>query len=145
MTGLTVLSTLSFNNNAGLCAPIDEAFQIWLLSVTSVRGSSCAPMDSAEDRAVLVELYNATDGANWTNNTNWLSDRPIREWHGVINDADGRVSDLLLGRNELTGEIPKELGNLSNLKQSVSTCQPVDRGDTGGVGQPLQPAMADPP
>ena len=116
LTGLTVLSMLSFNNNAGLCAPIDEAFQIWLLSVTSVRGSSCAPMDSAEDRAVLVELYNATDGANWTNNTNWLSDRPIREWHGVINDADGRVSDLLLGRNELTGEIPKELGSLSNLK-----------------------------
>ena len=115
LTGLTVLSTLSFNNNAGLCAPIDEAFQIWLLSVTSVRGSSCAPMDSAEDRAVLVELYNATDGANWTNNTNWLSDRPIREWHGVINDADGRVSELLLGTNELTGEIPTELGSLSNL------------------------------
>ena len=117
LTGLTVLVTLSFYNNAGLCAPIDEAFQIWLQSVTSVSGSSCAPMDSAEDRAVLVELYNATDGANWTNNTNWLSDRPIREWHGVINDADGRVSELLLGRNELTGKIPTELGNLSSLTQ----------------------------
>ena len=116
LTGLTVLVTLSFYNNAGLCAPIDEAFQIWLQSVTSVSGSSCAPMDSAEDRAVLVELYNATDGANWTNNTNWLSDRPIREWHGVINDADGRVSELLLGRNEMAGEIPTELGNLSSLQ-----------------------------
>ncbi len=117
LTGLTVLVTLSFYNNAGLCAPIDEAFQIWLQSVTSVSGSSCAPMDSAEDRAVLVELYNATDGANWTNNTNWLSDRPIREWHRVINDADGRVSELLLGRNEMAGEIPTELGNLSSLTQ----------------------------
>ena len=117
LTGLTVLSTLSFNNNAGLCAPIDEAFQIWLQSVTYVSGSSCAPMDSAEDRAVLVELYNATDGANWTNNTNWLSDRPIREWHGVINDADGRVSKLLLGSNEMAGEIPTELGNLSSLTE----------------------------
>ena len=68
---------------------------------------------------MLVELYNATDGANWTNNTNWLSDRPIREWHGVINDADGRVSDLFLSSNQLTGEIPKELGNLSNLQESV--------------------------
>ena len=119
LTGLTVLSMLSFNNNAGLCAPIDEAFQIWLLSVTSVSGSSCAPMDSAEDRAVLVELYNATDGANWTNNTNWLSDRPIREWHGVVNDADGRVSELRLVTNELTGEIPTELGSLSNLQRLI--------------------------
>ena len=117
LTGLTVLVTLSFCNNAGLCAPIDEAFQIWLQSVTSVSGSSCAPMHSAEDRAVLVELYNATDGANWTNNTHWLSDQPIREWHGVINDADGRVSELLLGRNEMAGEIPTELGNLSSLTQ----------------------------
>ena len=115
LTGLTVLVSLSFYNNAGLCAPIDEAFQIWLQSVTSVSGSSCVPMDSAEDRAVLVELYNATDGANWTNNTNWLSDRPIREWHGVINDADGRVTEVILFRNQLTGEIPTELGNLSNL------------------------------
>ena len=119
LTGLTVLVTLSFHDNAGLCAPIDEAFQTWLKSVSLVSGSSCAPMDSAEDRAVLVEFYNATDGANWTDNTNWLSDRPIREWHGVSNDADGRVSDLLLGRNELTGEIPTELGSLSNLTNLV--------------------------
>ena len=119
LTGLTVLVTLSFHDNAGLCAPIDEAFQTWLKSVSLVSGSSCAPMDSAEDRAVLVEFYNVTDGANWTDNTNWLSDRPIREWHGVSNDADGRVSDLLLGRNELTGEIPTELGSLSNLTNLV--------------------------
>ena len=76
-----------------------------------VRGSSCAPMDSAEDRAVLVELYNATDGANWTNNTNWLSDRPFREWRGVTNDASGLVIGLRLLRNQLTGEIPSELGS----------------------------------
>ena len=34
-------------------------------------------------RGVLVAIYNATGGANWTNNTNWLSDRPIGEWYGV--------------------------------------------------------------
>ena len=57
LTGLTVLVWFTFRNNSGLCAPVDEAFQTWLQSVSSVRGSSCAPMDSAEDRAVLVELY----------------------------------------------------------------------------------------
>ena len=115
LTGLTLLAGFVFHNNSGLCAPVDEAFQTWLQSVSTVRGSSCAPMDSAEDRAALVELYNATGGASWTNNTNWLSDRPIREWYGVSNDPDGRVSELDLSDNELTGEIPTELGNLSNL------------------------------
>ena len=117
LTGLTALVRFTFHNNSGLCAPVDEAFQTWLQSVSTVRGSSCAPMDSAEDRATLVELYNATGGASWTNNTNWLSDRPIREWYGVGNDPDGRVSDLSLSGNELTGEIPRELGSLSNLER----------------------------
>ena len=72
--------------------------------------------DSAEDRAVLVELYNATDGANWADNTNWLSDEPMREWHGVTTDDEGRVAELSLSDNQLTGEIPTELGNLSNLQ-----------------------------
>ena len=115
LTGLTVLAGFVFHNNSGLCAPVDEAFQTWLQSVSTVRGSSCAPIDSAEDRAALVKLYNATGGASWTNNTNWPSDRPIREWYGVSNGPDGRVSELDLSDNELTGEIPTELGNLSNL------------------------------
>ena len=144
LTGLMVLRSLYFDNNAGLCAPIEEAFQTWLKSVSLVSGSSCAPMDSAEDRAVLVELYNATDGANWTNNTKWLSDRPIREWHGVINDADGRVSDLSLLRNELTGEIPTELGSLSNLKNLYLHANQLTGEIPTGTGRPLQPAKAVP-
>ena len=36
------------------------------------------PTGSAEpDRTVLEALYNATDGPNWFNNENWLSDRPL--------------------------------------------------------------------
>ena len=33
--------------------------------------------DSATDRAALVALYDATEGPNWTNNTNWLSRKSI--------------------------------------------------------------------
>ena len=116
LTGLTRLGTFEFHRNSGLCAPVDEAFQAWLQGISSAQGSSCAPVDSQADRAVLVELHNATNGENWANNTSWLSDRPIREWHGVTNDADGRVTGLYLDRNQLTGEIPMELGNLSELQ-----------------------------
>ena len=71
--------------------------------------------DAATDRAALVALYNATDGANWLNNGNWLSNAPMGEWHGVTTDSDGRVTHLNLRHNQLTGEIPAELGNLTNL------------------------------
>ena len=116
LVGLTVLESFIFHYNPGLCAPIDEAFQTWLGSISTVLGSSCAPADSPEDRAVLVQVHSATDGANWTNNTNWLSEHLTREWYGVTNDSNGRVHGLFLGSNQLTGKIPSELGDLANLR-----------------------------
>ena len=69
------------------------------------------------DRAALVALYNATDGPNWNNNTNWLTDAPISEWYGVTTRSwDGRVSSLALSNNNLTGQIPPELGSLDRLR-----------------------------
>ena len=117
LSGISGLESFHFHNNPGLCAPIDETFQAWLRGIAEVRGSSCAPEDSLEDREALVELYGALNGENWTNSTNWLSDRPVRAWHGVTNDASGQVVGLVLGWNELTGEIPKELVSLSNLQR----------------------------
>ena len=70
----------------------------------------------ATDKAALVALYEATDGDNWTNNTNWLSDRPLGEWHGVTTDDDEWVTSLELSGNQLSGSIPPELGNLAYLK-----------------------------
>ena len=70
----------------------------------------------ASDRAALVAFYEATDGPNWVNSTNWLSDRPIGEWHGVTADGDGRVTQLDLNENQLSGPIPAELGGLTNLE-----------------------------
>ena len=68
------------------------------------------------DRAALVALYNATDGPNWTDNANWLSDAPIGQWYGVITDGRGRVIELHLLGNQLSGSIPPALGNLANLE-----------------------------
>ena len=117
LTGISGLESFHFHNNPGLCAPIDETFQAWLRGIAEVRGSSCALEDSLDDREALVELYDALDGENWTNNANWLTERPIREWYGVTNDASGRVTRLLLDSNGLAGELPKGLGSLSNLKR----------------------------
>ena len=78
------------------------------------------------DRAALMALYNATDGPNWVDNTNWLTDAPLGEWYGVSTDAAGRVVRIdLAGRYDyearqyvshgLRGELPAELANLTNL------------------------------
>ena len=74
---------------------------------------------SAEtDREALVAFYNATNGKNWFENDNWLSDAPLGEWKGVTTNGDGRVTVLYLNNNALrSGEIPAELGSLSNLTE----------------------------
>ena len=69
------------------------------------------------DRAALEAFYDATGGASWTNNTNWKTDAPLGEWHGVTTDVAGRVTNLrLTRRNGLAGQIPREIGNLANLR-----------------------------
>ena len=69
----------------------------------------------SRDRAALVAFYYAMDGANWSNN--WLSSAPIGDWHGVTAEARGRVTELTLGDNGLSGEILPELGSLSELTE----------------------------
>ena len=77
----------------------------------------CGASESSSDRAALVALYHAADGANWSNNRNWLSDAPLGEWHGVTTDRSGQVTELRLPQNQLSGPIPPELGSLANLEQ----------------------------
>lgn len=71
----------------------------------------------------LKALYMATDGDNWTRNDNWLSDKPITEWYGIVG-ADHQirgkeptlsVTSIKLINNNLVGEIPKEIGFLDDL------------------------------
>ena len=69
------------------------------------------------DRASLVALYNATDGANWTNSANWNTDAALDTWYGVTTDSDDRVTSLALGSNSLTGSLPAELGDLDMLTE----------------------------
>ena len=71
---------------------------------------------SPEIREALVALYRATNGPGWTNSKNWMSTAPIHQWRGVVSDCDGSVSGLTLNSNQLAGQIPSELGSLSELK-----------------------------
>ena len=89
-----------------------------LLPVLLCLASGAQAQDGvATDKAALTVLYNATDGANWTPNTNWTSQEPLSSWHGVTTDSAGRVTALRLVGNGLNGTLPTALGDLSELEQ----------------------------
>ena len=93
-----------------------------------------ATEDVPTDRDVLVAFYDATNGRNWSNSQNWLSDGPLDSWHGVATDSNGRVSRLSLLDNGLRGSIPPELGYLSNLEWLGLTNIRSVRVGTEGIG-----------
>ncbi len=95
---------------AGVVSPSDQA-------LSTPTADAVNTQTSASDRAALVALYNATDGPNWKNNTNWLSSAALGEWYGVFTDSGGRVVGLSLYGNWLSGAIPTEMGNLTNLTE----------------------------
>ena len=76
------------------------------------------PEEVQQDREALIAFYKATNGDNWIHNDNWCTDKPLNEWYGVsINYETGRVIVLNLGENNLTGSLPKEIGNLTKLEK----------------------------
>ena len=70
----------------------------------------------ALEREALIAIYNALDGDNWTNNTNWCSDKPVSEWYGIGVAENGSVSSISLRENNLSGVLPEEIGDLTRLK-----------------------------
>ncbi len=83
-------------------------------TATAAATPTVTPTPATTERGALIALYQATDGANWRVNDNWLSDEPLATWYGVSTDNSGRVTGLNLGENRLRGSLPN-LSALSNL------------------------------
>ncbi len=66
-----------------------------------------------QDSLALVALYDATNGDQWKNNSNWLFD-PVSTWYGITLQGD-RVYVISLYDNGLEGYIPDEIGELTGL------------------------------
>ncbi len=89
-------------------------FIFLLLTVTS----SFSQVPTSE-RDALIALYNATNGANWQQKTNWNTAASVSSWYGVtVSYVSGvaHVSKIDLHYNNLNGVIPIEIGNFSKLE-----------------------------
>ncbi len=91
-----------------VAVPVQPVASVW---------PGCATQSSISqvECDTLVTFYDATGGDGWTNRTGWLVEDDPCDWVGVT-CADGSVTGLVLFDNLLSGSIPPELGNLTNLQ-----------------------------
>lgn len=96
------------------CKKIFLMLALMLTSVTSVSAVS------AVERAALAAFYNSTNGDTWQNILfSWNINDPLDEpcfWDGIFCDANGNVTTIFMGDNNLTGSIPPEIGDLTALE-----------------------------
>ena len=120
--------TLTWSSSDTTVATVDQ--EGWVLGVaegsveiTAASGALSASKTLAVQgeadlmRGALIALYESTDGPNWKQNENWLSDAPFEDWYGVSTDAEGRVTQLSLVDNRLRGTIPRQIENLKTLRR----------------------------
>ncbi len=97
----------------GLCAPRDRVFQSWLASILNHQGG---PGCTLPPRQVFTAFFEATGGADWTNNANWLRDAPVASWFGLTLE-DSLLTALELPDNGLAGTLPPAVGDFLDLKR----------------------------
>ncbi|MEP4780047.1 MAG: PKD domain-containing protein, partial [Algibacter sp.] len=93
------------------------------ITVEEEQLDACGVSHSIRD--ILLEFYQATNGANWTNtlanNQPWDINIPVCDWYGIttgLNSTTAKfgVLDIYLSNNNLEGYIPESLGDLPEYK-----------------------------
>ncbi len=91
----------------------------------------------------LVAIFVATGGADWSTNHGWLTPTDPCDWIGVM-CRDGRPDSLALLANNLVGELPSEIGDLTSLR--LLFVENNSSGVVGGQGDlrgPIPPRLAE--
>jgi photosystem II stability/assembly factor-like uncharacterized protein len=70
-----------------------------------------------QDYDALLAFYTATNGDGWTTKTGWLgpNDATVGTWFGVVVE-NGRVVQINLPNNNLSGTLPAQLADLTALR-----------------------------
>lgn len=87
---------------------------ILILATGIFKTSETCAQVNMQDSLALVDLYNSTNGASWSNP--WTLTQPVTTWQGVELDINKyHVISLDLELDNLSGTIPSSLSNLQSL------------------------------
>ena len=102
--------------------PAEELALRWLIEDDPLN-LTASDHFQVQQRYALVTLRisaKAPNGRDWTSNTGWLTADGECTWFGILCTSYGElqavVEQIDLGRNQLQGRIPADLGLLQNLK-----------------------------
>ncbi|MDN4164231.1 T9SS type A sorting domain-containing protein [Cytophagales bacterium LB-30] len=90
------------------------------------------PGNRMTDSLTLVKLYQSTNGSNWTQKSNWLTN-PLDTWHGIQLE-NNRVVKVELSNNQLAGVLPSDLSTLSELRKLDLTINQITGEIPGSLG-----------
>ena len=93
------------NEQSEICGVPLQASCSFCTSSQSSGNSSCNALES---------IFYKTEGVDWGNHSGWLAQADPCEWHG-IDCSNDEISTITLPNNNLTGKIPEEIGELTNL------------------------------
>lgn len=99
-------------------------FSLFFLTLPALQMQGVG-FDLESDSLALVALYNECGGENGSGYDNWISG-PLSEWENVtVSDVDGtdRVTHVEFKYMTVTGSLPEELGNLSEMSGKIQFYQ----------------------
>ena len=85
-------------------------------NLQSDRINTFTSIERVNDSLALTALFDATNGASWINKSGWKSTSTLENWSGVTIFND-RVAKLNLINNNLSGVLPFQMQNLTELKE----------------------------
>lgn len=90
---------------------------------------------TALERRILKEFYLATGGDYWDVRTNWRIDSDFCQYFGIQCDELGRVTDVSMAQNNLTGNVPPSLYELPQLRSVDLSGNDVNSGGFTGLNK----------
>lgn len=65
----------------------------------------------------LMQLFKDTNGNFWIHNDNWRSDKSLDKWYGISLNSSGKVTNIRLSNNNLSGNVSiREFTSLYNIE-----------------------------
>ena len=108
------IAKISYKQSTGIENQVRLSAQQWIQNI-----DEAASTHQVEERYILSVFYYATNiDGQWKNAKDWLNPKLNHcSWYGITCDTKGNVMAMRLTSNNLSGTIPYELGQMSNLRQ----------------------------